>query len=133
MGPRNPAFAERMAANRNQLAAVTARIDMLETQLACGRRRITEATIDRFGEMLAARLRDNDSAPHSAYLKMFVSEVRVSDTDIVISGPIAALEAGVCTGTPSRGEQVPNFERECCLTADKNGHSEHWRISVSRR
>ena len=120
IGPRDPAFAERMASNRTALAAVSARIDTLETQLTRGTRRITEDTVDRFGALLKAKLREDDPALRSAYLKMFVSEVRVSDREIVVSGPNAALEAAVATGLPRSGGKVPRFDREWCRLQDSN-------------
>ena len=122
IGPRDPAFAERMAANRAQLAALTSRIDTLETQLVRGSRRITEQTVDRFGALLSAKLHDDDSALRGAYLRMFVSEVRVSESEIAISGPTAALEAGMATGLPHKGA-VPNFDREWCPEEDSNLHA----------
>ena len=120
IGPRDPAFAERMGANRAQLAALSSRIDTLETQLARGSRRITEKTIDKFGALLSAKLRDDDPALRGAYLRMFVSEVRVLDSEIAISGPTAALEAGVATGLPRGGKAVPIFDREWCRPSDSN-------------
>lgn len=114
IGPRDAVFAERMAANRAQLAALSSRIDTLEAQLARGSRRITPQTIDKFGTLLSAKLRDEDPALRSAYLRMFVSEIRVSEREIAISGPTAALEAGVATGLPRKGKAVPIFDREWC-------------------
>ncbi|WP_442681583.1 recombinase family protein [Sphingomonas sp. ASY06-1R] len=120
MGPRDPAFAERMAFNRAQLASLTSRIDTLETQLARGSRRITEQTVDRFGALLKAKLREDDPTLRSSYLRMFVSEVRVSESEIAICGPTAALEAGVATGLPRGGKVVPIFDREWCPGRDSN-------------
>lgn len=94
--------------------AAGARIDTIEAQLERGSRRITEETIDRFGGMLSAKLHENDPQLRSSYMKMFVSDVRVSDREIVVSGPIAALEAGVATGLPRTNVAVPSFDRKWC-------------------
>ena len=120
MGPRDPIFAKRMDENRSALAATTARIDALETQLAKGSRKITASTISRFGELLSARLRDDDPTLRKAYLRMLVSKVTVSNAQITISGPKAVLENGVCNGAPRLEGTVPIFDREWCRLRDSN-------------
>ena len=120
IGPRDPSFAERMAHNRTALAATTARIDALETQLTRGAKRITEQTVDRFGQMLSAGLRTADPVLRSAYLRMFVEEVRVSDENVVVSGPIARLENAVTAGSGKGKQMVPSFDREWCRLQDSN-------------
>ncbi|PHP16561.1 hypothetical protein CG471_27445 [Sphingobium sp. IP1] len=120
MSPRDPHFAERMAENRTNLAAATGRINVLERQLARGKRRIDASTIDRFGKLLSEKLRADDASLRSAYLKMFVDAVSVSDQKILISGRTATLEAGVSTGLPVKVGAVPNFDREWCRLRDSN-------------
>ena len=78
--------------------------------------------MDRFGVLLSAKLRDADHALRSAYLKMFVAKVRVSDREIIVSGPNAALEAAVATGLPRAGGKVPSFDRKWCPEEDSNLH-----------
>ncbi len=114
MSPRDPAFAERMAENRTALAGVSSRIDVLEAQLVKGKRQIDEQTIDRFGEMLRRKMRGEDNTLRSAYIKLFVSEVRVLPDEIVISGPVSALENGVAVGLPVKEGAVPIFDWEWC-------------------
>jgi hypothetical protein len=133
IGPRDPAFAECMATNGVSLAAITGRIDTLETQRARGSRKITQATVDRFGELPSVKLRDDDPALPAAYLRMFVSDVRVSEDAIIVSGPTAALEAGVTGHADGAKAAVPSFDRKWCPTGDKAGHSDHWTISVRRQ
>ncbi|GAA4762690.1 hypothetical protein GCM10023219_03780 [Stakelama sediminis] len=120
MGPRDPIFAKRMEENRTALAATTARIDTLETQLVKGTRKITSATIARFGDLFSARLRDDDPTLRKAYLRMLVSIVTVSNEQIVICGPKAVLENGVCNGPPRLEGTVPIFDREWCRLQDSN-------------
>jgi hypothetical protein len=114
MSARDPIFAQRMAENRAALAAATSRIDTLETQLARGPRRITAATVAKFGALLSKKLRDDDPALRTAYLRMLVSEVSVSRDEIIISGPKAVLENGVANGVPRLEGTVPIFDREWC-------------------
>ncbi|WP_211363979.1 recombinase family protein [Sphingobium limneticum] len=124
MGPRDPIFAKRMEENRSALAAATTRIDALETQLAQGSRKITPATISRFGDLLSARLRDEDPTLRKDYLRMLVSDVTVSNSQITISGPKAVLENGVCNGAPRLMGTVPIFDREWCPKADESDEYE---------
>uniref|UniRef100_UPI0025EA9B78 hypothetical protein n=1 Tax=Sphingomonas sp. TaxID=28214 RepID=UPI0025EA9B78 len=120
MGPRDPAFARRMGDNRGALAASSARIDTLETQLARGSRKITADTVARFGELLSLKLRDDDPMLRTAYLRMLVSSVTVSRDEILISGPKAALESGVTNGVPRLEGTVPIFDRKWCRLQDSN-------------
>lgn len=120
IGPRDPIFAKRMEENRSALAASTTRIATLETQLAKGSRKITPNTINRFGELLSARLRDDDPALRKTYLRMLVSKVTVSNEQITITGPKAVLENGVCNGAPRLMGMVPIFDREWCRLRDSN-------------
>lgn len=120
MGPRDPIFAKRMDENRSALATATVRIDTLETQLAKGSRKITPATISSFGELLSAKLRDDDATLRKDYLRMLVSEVTVSNAQITISGPKAVLENGICNGVPRLMGTVPIFDREWCRLQDSN-------------
>lgn len=120
MGPRDPIFANRMSANRAALAAASSRIDTLETQLSRGSRKITAETVDRFGALLSARLRDDDPTLRTAYLRMLVSDVTVSTNEILIYGPKAALENGVANGAPRLEGTVPIFDRKWCPEEDSN-------------
>lgn len=117
---RDPIFAKRMADNRAALAAATSRIDTLETQLARGARRITAATVAKFGALLSEKLRDDDPTLRTAYLRMLVSDVSVSRDEVVISGPKAALENGVANGVPQLEGTVPIFDQEWCRLRDSN-------------
>ena len=120
MRPRDPEFARRMGDNRAALAASSSRIDTLETQLARGSRKITADTVARFGELLSAKLRDDDPTLRTAYLRMLVSAVTVSQDAIVILGPKAALENGVTNGIPHLEGTVPMFDRKWCRLQDSN-------------
>ena len=118
MGPRDPIFAHRMDYNRSALTVATSRIDTLETQLSRGSRRITSETVERFGALLSAKLRDDDRTLRTAYLRMLVSDVIVSDKEIVIVGPKAALENGIASGVPRLEGSVPIFDRKWCPGED---------------
>ncbi|MDF2813548.1 MAG: hypothetical protein K0S56_4579 [Microvirga sp.] len=70
--------------------------------------------------MLRKKMRTHDNSLRSSYLKMFVGEVRVGSSEIIISGPIAALENGVAVGLPVEEGAVPIFDREWCRLQDSN-------------
>lgn len=120
IGPRDPIFANRMSENRTALAAASARIDTLETQLSRGSRKITAETVNRFGALLSAKLRDDDPTLRTAYLRMLVSDVTVSTDEILIHGPKTALENGVANGVPRLEGTVPIFDRKWCRLQDSN-------------
>ena len=122
MGPRDPIFANRMSENRAALAVATSRIDTLETQLSRGSRKITADTVDRFGALLSAKLRDDDPTLRTAYLRMLVSDVTIATDEIIIFGPKAALANGVANGIPRLKGTVPVFDRKWCPEEDSNLH-----------
>jgi site-specific DNA recombinase len=113
-----------MEENRSALlAASTTRIATLEAPLEKGARKTTPNTISRFGDLLSARLRDDDPTLRKAYLRMLVSNVTVSKDQVIISGPKAMLENGVSNGIPRLMGTLPIFDREWCPGEDSNLHA----------
>ncbi len=80
-------------------------------------------TVDRFGALLSAKLRDDDPTLRTAYLRMLVSDVTVSTDQILIYGPKATLENGVANGVPRLEGTVPVFDRKWCPEEDSNLHA----------
>lgn len=114
MKPSDPEFAQWLGNNREAVAAITSRIDVLESQLARGSRKITPAVLDKFSQQLSAKLHDEDSALRSAYLRMLVSEVKVSKDRITITGSKSVLERGLAKGLPRLEGSVPIFDQIWC-------------------
>jgi hypothetical protein len=114
----DPEFANRLTENREAVAALTSRIEVLESQLARGSRKITPEALQKFAEQLREKLHDEDSTLRTAYLRMFVSRVEVSDKQIVISGPKSVLERGVAKGLPRLEGSVPIFDQRWCPEED---------------
>ena len=110
MKPSDPEFAQLLGDNREAVAAITSRIDVLESQLARGSRKITPAVLDKFSQQLSAKLHDEDSALRSAYLPMLVSEVKVSKDRITITGSKSVLAKGL----PRLEGSVPIFDQIWC-------------------
>ena len=116
----DPEFAHRLAEHRETIAAITGRIEVIESQLARGSRKITPAVIEKFSQQVAEKLQDEDSSLRSAYLRMFVSEVSVSDQGIQISGSKLVLERGLAKGLPRLEGSVPIFDQKWCPEEDTN-------------
>ena len=70
--------------------------------------------------MLRKKMRSDESSLRSSYLKMFVSNVSVSDHEIVISGPMSSLENCVSVGLPVKVGAVPSFDRVWCPVQESN-------------
>jgi site-specific DNA recombinase len=120
MKPSDPQFAQRLSDNREAVAAITSRIDVLESQLARWSRKITNAVLDKFSQQLSAKLHGEDSALRSAYLRMLVSEVKVSKDRVTITGSKAVLERGLAKGLPRLEGSVPIFDQKWCRLQDSN-------------
>ena len=120
MKPSDPEFAQRLSDNREAVAAITSRIEVLESQLARGSRKITPAVLEKFSQQLSAKLHDEDSTLRSAYLRMLVSEVRVSKDRVTITGSKSVLERGLAKGLPRLEGSVPIFDQKWCRLQDSN-------------
>ena len=123
MRPSDPEFAQRLSDNREAVAAITSRIDVLESQLTRGARKITPVVLEKFSQQLSAKLHDEDNALRSAYLRMLVSEVRVSRHRVTITGSKSVLERGLAKGLPRLEGSVPIFDQKWCPEEDSNLHA----------
>jgi hypothetical protein len=82
---------------------------------------ITEQTIARFASALRQALQDGDPTFRKAYLRLFVDQVVVGDTEIRLRGPTAALaKAASRDSLPSAGELVPSFVQDWRPRRDSN-------------
>lgn len=82
--------------------------------------------------MLASKLRSEDSSVRQGYARRFIDKVVVAPGSITISGPVKPLELAMNDDTDQRAPMVPSLDRKWCPTEDKDGHSDHWKISVLR-
>lgn len=124
MKPSDPEFAQRLSDNREAVAGITSRIEVLESQLARGARKITPAVLEKFSQQLSAKLHDEDSSFRSAYLRMLVSEVTVSKNRVMITGSKSVLERGLAKGLPRLEGSVPIFDQKWCPKADESDEYE---------
>lgn len=116
----DPEFANRLSENRNAVATLTARIEVLESQLARGSRKITPEVLEKFSQQLREKLHDDDPTLRKAYLRMLVDRVEVSNDQILIRGSKAVLERGIARGVPRLEGAVPIFDQRWCRLRDSN-------------
>ncbi|QDH35123.1 hypothetical protein E2E27_12800 [Porphyrobacter sp. YT40] len=115
-------FANRLSENRTAVASLTARIEVLESQLARGSRKITPEVLEKFSQQLREKLHDDDPTLRKAYLRMLVDRVEVSNDQILIRGSKAVLERGIARGVPRLEGAVPIFDQRWCPWPDSNWH-----------
>ncbi|WP_239807199.1 hypothetical protein [Croceicoccus hydrothermalis] len=76
--------------------------------------------LEKFSQQLSAKIHDEDRTLRSAYLRMLVSEVRVSKDRVTITGSKSVLERGLAKGLPRLEGSVPIFDRKWCRLQDSN-------------
>ena len=97
---------------QDTIETVTRQIARLESERAASLEMLTDEAIEAFGRAVSAALRDPDNkALARAYIQALVSEVIVTDTEVRISGPKAALlhQAALFA---AKGELVPSFAQD---------------------
>lgn len=73
---------------------------------------LAKKNLERFTEEVRAKLRGEAPAFRRAYVRQFVDRVEVSDTEIRISGPNAALASALAAHEKGTSDGVPSFVRE---------------------
>ncbi len=112
-----PVVAELLADYRTSAANLRSMETSLARQLGSNRNRVDEAAVERFGELIRAKMIGGDPAMRKAYVRLLVWRVTVSDQQILIKGSKAALAAAVTAPDES---QVISFDREWCRLQDSN-------------
>jgi site-specific DNA recombinase len=73
---------------------------------------LAKSNLKKFSDAMHEKLRADDPAFRKAYVRLFVDEVTVSDEEIRISGPKAALTHAISSKEISTSKGVPSFDRE---------------------
>lgn len=116
----DPEFANRLSENRTAVAILTARIEVLESQLARGSRKITPEVLEKFSSQLRKQLHANDPTLRKAYLRKLADRVELTNEQILIRGSKAVLERGIARGAPRLEGAVPIFDQRWCRLRDSN-------------
>ena len=122
MSAKDPEFAKRISERRIEKARLDATIAGLERQMIRGAKRITPEIVEKFGGIVAAKLRDPDPKLRKAYVRLLVERVEVNTSEIRIMGSTSALEHAVLDHKVAAG-RVPSFDREWCPEEDSNLHA----------
>lgn len=128
--PTDPDVRSRLEQRRLEVAALDEEIRTLDAETPGKRtRQITHEVIERFADMMRKALRGPDPHLRRGYLHMLVSEVRLSNTGLIIRGTRPDLEMAVArcaqatastapdTNVP---EMVPTFARKWRTREDSN-------------
>ena len=117
----DPTLKERLdTAELDRQAAVERCHAVRGTSLA--RTQITDETIERLAVHLRQAMRSDDPSFRKAYLRLFASQATVSDDEVRLVGPNAALAAAAAGNNPlpTDGEMVPSFVRKWRPRRDSN-------------
>lgn len=73
---------------------------------------LAKKNLERFTETMRAKLHNENPSFRRAYVRQFVDKVEVSDSEIRISGPRAALASAIAANEQGTPKGVPSFVRE---------------------
>lgn len=107
------ALNERLGTARAARQAASERVQLLSQNRAISSNAITPGKIERFAGALRDALANPDNSFRKAYLKLFVHQVIVSDSEINLSGPTAPLARGASTGLLAvASSEVPSLVQD---------------------
>ncbi len=115
------ALKERVGNAKAARQAASERVQLLSQNRAINSNAITPDKIERFARALREALANPDNGFRKAYLKLFVDQVIVGDSEINLSGPTAPLAKGASTGRlPVASSVVPSFVQDWRPVRDSN-------------
>lgn len=105
-------LAAHVKALQDKVETVTRQIARLDAERAASLEMLTDESIEAFGRAASAALRNRENPAFArAYIQSVVSEVIVSDSEVRISGPKAALVHQAALFA-AKGELVPSFAQD---------------------
>ncbi len=116
----DPIYRDQLALLNRQRAELGASIPALEERLRAGPVAVSDERIAVFSRAVRERLRSADPAFRRQWLHLFVDEVVIGRTEIVISGRNDALLDGVNGSPRFFSPAVPSFDREWRTREDSN-------------
>ncbi len=118
MNADDPQIATELGNIAAQKRSVDVDIDHLERQLASSALAVEPNVVERFGRLIADKLRDSDNAAtRRAYVRLLIDKVEVGREQIRITGSRRSL-AKLASGTPP--QLVPKAEREWRARRESN-------------
>ena len=118
MSADDPQIATELGNIAAQKKSVDIDIDHLERQLASSSLAVEPKVVERFGRLLADKLRNpHDATTRRAYVRLLIDKVEVGHEQIRVTGSRKKL-AKLATGTPP--QLVPKAEREWRTQQDSN-------------
>ena len=116
----DPQFREQVARLKRRRAEFQGTIPTLQQRLSAGVPKISDETIATFWNAIRKRLRDADPAFRGQWLHLFVDEVIIGRSEILISGRNDSLLKGVTRQADFFAPAVPSFDREWRTRHDSN-------------
>ncbi len=117
----DPDLASQLTGLKAQRSQMTAEVDLLTKSASLGTVLITDEKLIRFADLMRNALQNGDIAFRRTYIRLFVDEIILSDSNISLSGPDAALAQSVAKGAlPPSAALVPSFVREWRPVGDSN-------------
>ncbi len=116
----DPDLAEQLQALKSQRSNINQEVSLLQ-QSSAGTSAITNDRVIRFAEALRSAIASDDPNFRKAYLRLFVDNITVQDTEVAITGPKAALaKACALDDLPPAAAVVPSFVRAWRPVRDSN-------------
>ena len=106
----DPTMRQRLAAARQARREAEDRLKRLESAGVSATPAITPTKIERLGTAIREAFGTDDPAARKAYLRLFVDQIVVTDTEIRLRGPTQLLaKAAENGGLPPTAAMVPSF------------------------
>lgn len=112
---------QRFSKRQTELAEINRVIAMKQREIDTPLRALKPGQIEKVGKALRERLRDqNNPTLRRAYLRALLKDVIVTNEEIRISGPKAALNHALSEDQPLAPSMVPSLEQKWCTGEDSN-------------
>jgi hypothetical protein len=123
----DPDLKKRLEAVKAARKVAEDRVHLLSATETTATTALTCSALTKLAHCLREALLNGDLAFRKAYLRLFVDQVIVADTEIRLRGPTAALAKAAISGPVSAAELVPSFMHEWRAVCDETGH---WSLTI---